>query len=162
MCSTWVHASYLDASALVKLYYQEIGSKELKEYLHKNPTWHTTVFCFYEALNALKWKWLNGHIVKEEYLNSTFEMAADVSTRMNEIEDINFLNRDIFMTVQKTAKTHDLDLSDAFQIESIKKGFFSGLAGESKTILVTADRKLAIAAINEGIRAWNILVDPIP
>ena len=68
----------------------------------------------------------------------------------------------VFKNVQDVAKKYSLDLSDAFQILSVKEGFFSGLVEESKTILVSADKKLSRAAKEEGLRVWYFLDEPKP
>jgi len=60
--------------------------------------------------------------------------------------------------VEKTT----LDLSDAFQILSVKQGFYSVLDGDSKTILITGDKKLSKAAKKEGLRVWYFLGEPVP
>ncbi len=60
------------------------------------------------------------------------------------------------------AERSRLDLSDAFQILSVKKGYFSVLASESSTVLVTADKELADAARAEGLRAWSLMLEPAP
>lgn len=60
------------------------------------------------------------------------------------------------------AEKHGLDLSDAFQIHSVKEGFFSNMCGDSKTYLVTADKKLAKAARAEELRVWSVLEEPAP
>jgi hypothetical protein len=57
---------------------------------------------------------------------------------------------------------YQLDLSDAFQILSVKIGFAAHLSGGSQTILVTADKKLAKAARAEGLRVWSVLEEPTP
>ena len=67
----------------------------------------------------------------------------------------------VFSNVQNIADRYSLDLSDAFQILSVKEGFFSGLSGGSRTILVTADEALAKAARQEGLRVWNFLKEPV-
>jgi len=60
------------------------------------------------------------------------------------------------------ADQHQLDLSDAFQILSVKEGFFSRSCGDSQAILVTADRELAKAARVEGLSVWSVLDEPAP
>jgi hypothetical protein len=45
-----------------------------------------------------------------------------------------------------------IDFSDAFQILSVKKGYYSRLCGKSQTVLVTADGELAKAAELEGLK----------
>ena len=75
---------------------------------------------------------------------------------------MDFLSPIVFRNVQEIATRHSLDLSDAFQILSVKEGFFSGLVHESETILVTADQELSKAAKREGIRVWYFMKEPIP
>jgi predicted nucleic acid-binding protein len=75
---------------------------------------------------------------------------------------LNFTEPNTFVEAKEIAQRNQLDLSDAFQILSVKKGYFSVLVNESSTILVTADKELAGAARNEGLRAWNLMVEPAP
>jgi predicted nucleic acid-binding protein len=152
-----LRANCLDASALVKIYTKEDGSDILEGYLKGEATRYATPICFYEALNVLKTKWLfRKTITKEEYMNASFKMAAWFSaTQLN--SDVNFLSPHTFKTVQEIAERHNLDLSDAFQIVSVKEGYFHPLIAESKTVLVTADKELAEAATKEGIKSWYIL-----
>ena len=55
-----------------------------------------------------------------------------------------------------------LDFSDAFQILSVKIGYFSRAVDDSRTLLVTADNPLAVAARAEGLRVWNVLTEATP
>ena len=56
----------------------------------------------------------------------------------------------------------DLDLSDAFQLLSVKFGYFSSLVGESSTVLVTSDKGLAKEARGIGIRVWSVMEEKAP
>jgi predicted nucleic acid-binding protein len=69
---------------------------------------------------------------------------------------------EVFFAAQRTAEKHKIDLSDAFQIHTVKEGFFSNLSAGSKTILVSADRDLVKAARAEGLRVWSILDESPP
>lgn len=168
MCSNASCANLLDASVLVKLYVNEDGSDIIQNYMNTQPTWYTTPMCFYEALAVLKAKWLyppqknRKKITRDEYLEASFKMAAYVSTSQEYIKDIDLLTPTAFLKVQSLIKKYDLDISDAFQILSVKEGAFSPLIGESRTVLVTADEKLADAAEKEGIRSWYIFRSPHP
>jgi hypothetical protein len=53
-------------------------------------------------------------------------------------------------------------MSDAFQILSVKEGYFSGLVGDSSTVLVTADEGLAKVARIEGVKSWYCLGEAEP
>ena len=130
--STAARANCLDASALVKLHVAEIGSDIIRQYAETEPTRYTTPFCFFEALNVLKVKWLyRKEISKEEYHDASLTLTAWFSLTSKRIRDLDFTDPLVFMEVKKLSDQHSLDLSDAFQILSVKKGFFSSLARES-------------------------------
>ncbi|WP_139019236.1 type II toxin-antitoxin system VapC family toxin [Acidovorax radicis] len=157
-------ANCFDASALVKVYSEEPGSAVVREYFfHQALTRYTTPFCFYEALNILKTKWLfRGQLSEAEYRGACSALTAWFRSSSRYIKDIDFTNIQIFNDVQQIACRHSLDLSDAFQIVSVKSGYFSALANESQTLLITADQGLATAARAEGAKAWYILGEPSP
>jgi predicted nucleic acid-binding protein len=163
MTSTAGRANCFDASALLKRYVDEDKSDVLRNYWNSESTKFTTSFCFYETLTLLKvHHFYRKSLAQDPYKRATLDLCAwycAVSTRYPEL---NFLSPDIFFTAQRTAEKHGLDLSDAFQILSVKNGFFSRLCGDSQTILVTADAKLASAARMEGIRVWSVLDEPAP
>jgi len=62
----------------------------------------------------------------------------------------------------KLAEKTSLDLSDAFQILSVREGFCSPSVRDSKTVLVTADSKLAAAVRSEDLRVWCVLEEQPP
>ena len=158
-----VRANCFDASALLKLYVQEDGSDILRAYWNREPTKFTTSLCFYEALTLLKvCHFYRGRIGSAEYKKATLDLCAWYGAVSKKIPEPNFLSPEVFSAAQRTAETHGLDLSDAFQIHSVKEGFFSKMSEDSKTILVTADRGLAKAARAEGLRVWNIMEEPAP
>jgi predicted nucleic acid-binding protein len=167
MNSIAVRANCLDASALVKLYVKENGSDILEGYLQNQATRYTTLLCFYEALTVLKVKWLykkdpKDSITRDQYLEAAYSMSAWFTHVSRRYKDLDFLSHDVFHNARSIAERYCVDLSDAFQILSVKEGCFSGLAGDSKTLLVTADKKLAVVAKKEGICAWYILGEPAP
>lgn len=158
-----IRANCFDASALLKLYIQEDGSETLRTYWNGEPTKFTTSLCFYEALTQLKVCHFYRKVLDlEDYKKATLSLCAWYSTVSESIPVLNFLSSEVFFAAQRTAETHKLDLSDAFQIISIKEGFFSKLSGGSKTILITTDDKLAKAARSEGLRVWYILDESAP
>lgn len=158
-----VRANCFDASALVKLYINEKGSDIIQNYFNSEPTKYTTPLCYYEAINLLKVKhFYQKEISMDNYHNTTFSLTAWFSHIVKDIKDLDFLSPIVFKNVQDISKKYSLDLSDAFQILSVKEGFFSGLAMGSKTILVSADKKLSKAARDEGLRVWYFLNEPKP
>ncbi len=161
MRSKTVHSNCLDASALVKLYVKEAGSDDLHNYLRGQATWYTTQFCFFEALTVLKTKYKRQNrpdkMSEDEYHNAGYALVADFEAHTERVRDINFTDVHVFNEVQSLCRKYaSLDFSDAFQILSVKIGYFSKLCGDSSTVLVTADKGLDEAAKQEGIRTYLI------
>ena len=160
--NTAVRANCFDASALLKLYVKEDCSDELRAYWNKEPTKFTTSLCFYEALTQLKVCHFYRKILDvEAYKSATLDLCAWFGAVSESVSELNFLSPEVFFAAQRTADKHQIDLSDAFQIHTVKEGFFSRLRADSKTILVSADRNLVKAARAEGLRVWSIL-DELP
>jgi predicted nucleic acid-binding protein len=159
-----VRANCFDASALVKVFSDEESSALIREFFNNQaPTRYTTPFCFYEALSVLKVKWLYRKEIDESaYRESAFRLTAWYALSLTSTRDIDFHNPVVFHRIRALAEKYAIDLSDAFQIESVKHGYFSGLVDESSTLLVTADKKLSEVAKKEGIKVWYFLTDPIP
>jgi predicted nucleic acid-binding protein len=156
--------NFLDASALVMMVVQESRSKKLHKYLAAE-SWHTTTICFFEALNVLKRKKRRQGLSEKDYHKAAFDLLALFRGAQAKIEDLRTLDitdPKTFEETQKVCLNHGLDLSDAFQILSVKAGTFSGLVGDSKTtVLITNDKKLSKAAKKEGLNVW-FLKDPPP
>jgi predicted nucleic acid-binding protein len=156
-------ADFFDASALAKVYTREPGSDVAREYFNGRPTKYTTPFCFYEAMNVLKGKWKHkGQLSLDEYLDAAFRLTAWYGASSSRVKDLNFTEPTTFAEARTIAQRSQLDLSDAFQILSVKKGYFSVLVNDSATVLVTADGDLAKAARTEGLRVWNLMTEPAP
>ena len=161
--SNAVRANCFDASALVKLYVVEKDSDTLRAYWNRESTKFTTSLCFYETLTLLKvHHFYRKTLDAEAYKASSLDLCSWFATVSQYIPDLNFLSPTVFFAAQRTAEKYGIDLSDAFQIHSVKEGFFSKLCGDSKTILVSADSDLVKAARAEGIRAWNVLNEAPP
>jgi len=164
MTSLPLRANCFDASALIKVFSEERGSEVVRDYFnHRSPTNYTTPFCFYEALTVLKTKWMyRGELSKAEYLEASFRLLTWFRGATLYGRDLNFHDPQTFLKVRDVANRHSLDLSDSFQILSVKEGYFSVLVNDSQTVLVTADEALAKAARAEGITAWYCLGEPEP
>ena len=158
-----VRADCFDASALVKVFADEPGSVTVRKYWHVRATNYTTPFCFYEAMNVLKGKWkFKSQLSESQYFDAAFSLAAWYGASSVRIKDLDFTDPVIFSETRSLAERSGLDLSDAFQIMSVKRGYFSVLINESATMLVTADGALATAARGEGLRVWNLMLEPPP
>ena len=163
MSGTYVRANFFDASALVKIYVEEPGSAQVREYFNNEPTKYTTTFCFYETLNILKAKWKSqGRISKQEYLNAAFRLIAWFGHTAEWVRNLEITEASVLKLAQDLASRHDLDMSDALQLITVQQGYFSSFGEESKTIFVTADKKLARVARDEGLRVWSVLEESPP
>lgn len=159
----WIRGHYLDASALVKLFIDEEGSEQVRSYFNKQTVFYTTSLCFGETLGRLKVEYKKlKHIPQEKYLHACYELMAYVAGERIAIQDIEIANRETYLEVEALAKKYDLDISDAFQIVTLKKGFLSVLAGKSKSMLITGDSDLANAVHQEGFEVWDCLRESPP
>jgi predicted nucleic acid-binding protein len=162
MPSGAVRAVCFDASVLVALHLDEDGSAKAKEAFNGEPTKYTTAFCFYETLTLLKVHLLYRAKDRGRYLQCCHALAAWFGSFSDRYQDIDLSDPLTFALAYRIADTHGLDLSDALQIASVRHGFFSGLVGDSTTILATADLNLARAARAEGLRVWSVLDEDRP
>lgn len=163
MRSMAVRADFFDASALVKVFTDEPGSDATRKYWHERSTKYTTPFCFYEAMNVLKGKWkFKRQLSERQYFDAAFGLAAWFGASSARIDDLDFADPLVFSATRSLAERSGLDLSDAFQIMSVKRGYFSVLVNDSATVLVTGDNALAIAARAEGLRVWNPMCEVPP
>lgn len=152
----------LDTSALIKLVLNENGSQELKTYFSHNFTFWTTSICFGEALGVLKTKYLyRKEISEKKYLNAIEILVSYLEQKIS-IQEVNITDPKIYHQIEDAVKKHTLDFADAIQLVTLKIGFPAVFEGESKTIFITADNKLAKAAENENLRVWDVIKEPIP
>jgi hypothetical protein len=93
---------------------------------------------------------------------ASFNTYTWYQASMRGVKDINFDNFEVFQQAHLVAMKHSLDVSDAFQILSIRDGYFSSLVGESATILCTGDAGLATAARAENLNVWNFNTENPP
>ena len=153
-----LYANCFDASALVKVFVDEADCGPVRMYFNtQSPTKYTTPFCYFETLSVLKTKWLRSNITKKQYFDAAFAVTVWFQASTRKISDLDISNPSIFIRMRELVDRHEIDVSDAFQILSIKEGYFAPLKYDSSTLLVTADRLLAKAAEKEGIRSWYCL-----
>ena len=158
------HATCFDASALVKLYIDEPGSLQLRQYWNTQGTRYTTPFCLYETLTVLKRHMLSGKLTQDRYLRAAGDLVSWFRVAQSQIKDLGFVeDREVFADVLELANYTGLDLSDAFQLLSLQAGHFAHLLiGDSATVLVTADEALAKAARRMKLRVWDCQREPMP
>lgn len=160
----WIRTHYLDTSALVKLFVDEKGSESVRCYFNKQTVFYTTSLCFAETLGVLKTKYRHKHITQQKYLHACSTLMAYVAGEREKIaiDDFEIANRETYLEVEELAKKYKLDISDAFQIVTLKRGYLSALRGKSKPMLITGDSKLADAIHQEKFEVWDITKEPEP
>jgi predicted nucleic acid-binding protein len=160
-----IRRNCFDASALIKRYVREEGSDVIREYWSKEASKLTTSLCFYETLTLLKVNYFyRKNLTRENYNVATLDLCSwFTDTVLENYSEPNFLSPTVFLRSQKMAALYQLDLSDAVQILSVKESFGAYMwRDDSRTILVTADKKLAKAARAEALRVWSVLEEPAP
>ncbi len=158
-----IRTHLLDTSALVKLFVDEDGSERIRKYFGAKSVFWTTSLCFAEALGVLKVMHFYRHqITEEQYLSASEELVAHLRNGSISIEEVDITQISTFNEVEKISKLYSIDLADAFQVITMKKGFPSSLECDSKTIFITGDSDLAKAAKNEGLRVWDCMKEETP
>lgn len=159
-----IRIHYLDASAIVKLLIDEEGSEVLRSYHGRDVgfQFHATSLCFAEALGVLKVKhFYRKEISEDDYLTACdylFGWAGD-ETEL-ELEDVETKDRLVFTEAERLVKKYKIDVSDAFQIVSVKRNPLRRYGND--LMLITGDGDLAKAACQEGIQVWNCVTEPEP
>lgn len=154
-----IKTHFLDTSTLVKLYFEEEGSKAIRDNKGKASVNFTTSFCIAELIGIIKCKWLyrkenEGRISKDEYLKITFELMGDIRNSTYQIEHVDISDFNTFNKVEAYCSKHNIDLVDSLQLFVLLEGFLSKLEGETKPLFITSDENLATAARSEGLTTW--------
>jgi predicted nucleic acid-binding protein len=162
--TAFFRANYLDASAIVKVLVDEPDCEHIQEqeYFKSPNVFYMTSFCFAEALGVLKVKLSRGEITKKGYANRCYLLTNWIRTQRVKIDEVPLTASSVFEEVESLARQYGIDVSDALQIVTIRNGKYSNLVGESKSVLITADRGLTKAARNEGLMVWDCIHEPIP
>ena len=152
---------YYDANCLVKLVVNEKWSKELKNHFYAiESTVVTTSFCFYEALGVLKTKWVRKNredsISKEHYLAASEELCALIEDGNLQLEELPFYQAESFSAAQEITNKYGIDLSDAFQLITLKNGMMAQLETTITPELITEDKEIRKAAKEIGFSALTI------
>jgi predicted nucleic acid-binding protein len=156
-----VHDNWFDASVLIKLYVKEEKSEVVRDYWNHQTNKFTTSICLYETFRLLKIK--RNKLGNTDYLNATLDLCswfAEVVSKNS--SEPNFLSAKVFFKAHQVSERHGLDLSDALQLLSMKAGFGAVAHGQSRPLLISADKRLAKAARTENLRVWEVLKEPRP
>ena len=159
-----IRTHLLDASAIIKLLIEEDGSEIIEGYFNSKTVFWTTSLCFGEVLGVLKRKYISKKedLTKDQYLFASENLIDYMRNKKISVEEVDITEYEVFNEVEKIVNKYSIDIADAFQIVTLKRGFPTALGGDSETILITADAGLADAAKSEGLRVWNFLKEPTP
>jgi predicted nucleic acid-binding protein len=161
-----IKVHYFDASALVKLVADDIdeapGRDVLRKYFwqHAHPG-YTTSFCVAEAFGAFKLKFLRKKISQKQYVDYVRNFIRETGNHFK-VNEVNILDPVVVTETERLVAKYKIDFIDCFQVVTIMRGEFSFLAGPSQSILITADRELAVAARAERARVWECTREAAP
>lgn len=161
-----VKVHYLDASALVKLVAddpdEEPGRKNIRAFYQSNTNFYATSHCLSEALGVLKRKYSCKKLTKDEYIKAVMDFISKTVGDKLRIDDMPLLSPKLLAEAETLMAQHGLDFVDCVQIVTILHGQFSVLVGDSQSVLITADKKLAKVARTKGARVWLCTDEPPP
>jgi hypothetical protein len=165
MARNSARAVCLDASVLVALRTSEPYTARVATWCANEHGAYTTPFCFYEALNIFKSKWkYRTQLTEAEYVQCCTSLVGwfGAITRRGFVKDPDLTSQDALAWVRQAVSSTSLDFSDAYQLYSVKHGYFSPLTEESSTVLATTDKELAVVARTYGIRAIDLTSEVSP
>lgn len=161
-----VKAHYFDASALVKLVADDVdeesGRVAVREYFRNHSNLYATSYSVAEALTALKHKFVKKRISHEQYISSVERFLGATIGSSLQIDGVEIFMPGVLEHTQRLIREHEIDVLDGCQIVTILRGQSRHMAGESRTLLVTADRAFAAAARAEGVRVWECATETLP
>jgi predicted nucleic acid-binding protein len=156
------HITYFDASAAVKLAVKEPGHENVCNHFRKYYRHYMTNLCFAEALGALKGKVHRKELSRERYFYACDLLITYLRHGRFHLDETLEISPETFLKAEHLAQKHQVDLSDALQIVTVRDGHFKQWGREAKTVLATADAGLVKAAKEEGLRVWNVIDSPEP
>ena len=161
-----VKVHYLDASAIVKLFADDgdelPGREALRQYYFDHASMFTHQFCLAEALSAFKRKLSRKIFTEDKYLHCLSEFFRLGIGLKLQVDDIGMLSPILRSETERLIKGYGIDFIDAVQILILLRGTYPHFCGDSQSILITADRKLAEAARCEHARVWECTTEPPP
>ncbi len=141
---------YLDASAWVKRYYQELGTIWLQKLFSQNPTFTCATLGFVEVVATLARKHKAGQINPSQFKQKMQELEADWQ---------NFTQ--VQLTAEAVDRSKDLAVSFALRgadaVHLASAFLLQGhLFQDDQLVLVTSDHELKVAAQLSGL----VVLDP--
>jgi predicted nucleic acid-binding protein len=162
-----IRVLYLDASALVKLVADDEDELRGRDavcayYWSHSAHVYSTSYSITEALSAFKSKYVRRCIVRDKYkhyIREFLKLTIGSNLRIDEVPILSPFVRDEF---DRLIDLYDIDFLDCLQLATIMHGKYRAFDGGSKSLLITADKKLAEAARKENVDSWYCVDEPAP
>ncbi|HEV2495661.1 MAG TPA: hypothetical protein VG204_21595 [Terriglobia bacterium] len=164
----WCKAHYLDASALVKLVDDGAGESKgrdaLRKYYNEHTSMYSTSYCLAEAFGVFKRKFLGHEITEDQYVKYIQDLIGRTVGWKLQIDEVDILLPIVSSEAKRLISKwkRKVDFLDCLQVVTLLHGRKRVLVGESKSILITADKDLVKIARAEGARVWECESEPAP
>ncbi len=153
---------YLDASALVKRYTEEVGSKKV-DYFFENVSLNQ-LKCL--TLGAAEVFWIcvrkknDKRITPHEFTHAVVNLTREVTSDTSDFYTAPVPNS-LVWTSLNLVETHSINSVDAMVLRSALEINTEFRTKEDTLVLVASDQRLLRAASNEGLLIFNPETDPI-
>jgi predicted nucleic acid-binding protein len=155
---TSIKAHYWDASALVRLVAEDPaeqrGRADLCTLFFGGGHHYSTSACLAEALGVFKRKWLDKIYTLAEYVRTVREFYRLVVSHLT-VDEV-AVSVQVLDEAERLMTKHRLDFIDSLQVITVLHGKFSVFVGDSQSLFITADRKLARAAKAAGVLVRHV------
>jgi predicted nucleic acid-binding protein len=150
---------FLDSSAFVKMFVDELGSDSLRGLLSaiEDTEKIISILAQVEATSAIQRRFRNRELSLDSFRAAAAELV-DIGTRWPRIPIDEFVLETAFGIITR----HSLRSLDALQLASAVT-FRQGLASyEQDLLFIACDKRLLTAATAERLTVWNPETSPIP
>lgn len=138
------------------------GGNILRKCYREHSNRYATSYCVMEVFSVFKRKLARKRITESQYIKYLRDFIQTVIGANLLIDEVPILTPGVFSEAERMIKSYKIDFIDCFQIVTILHGRFHVFGPNSKSVLITADRKLAEAARTEGARVWECTTEPTP
>ena len=139
---------YLDASALVKVYSHEDGTKAMVNLLKSNSSFYSSVVIYSEVLFALRRKLENGEITKEGFSKQIKFFESHFQALINRVQ----INENIFDLLRQRILSYSVKALDAIHLASalwLKENI------DTDCKFICSDKELLRVSKQEGLPIIN-------
>ena len=143
---------FWDASALIKIFFEEPGSDSVRAfYKEQQGQFYTTSLCIGETLGVMKRERMAKRITQKRYTTAAHAFLSEIKSSCIGILEESLTDSAIFFEAVRLSDKYKIDLIDAHQIVTLR---LSKIVGAT---LISADKGLLDAARHSGIVVWDCL-----